>query len=78
MVYKTSNNLTADSNSSPSSQSSGNSSSAQAEHELLLTREDVPKVLKAFDAAGSSAVAGDLYRAVEQARWRVEKGRVDL
>lgn len=49
--------------------------SAQVKHELLLTRDAVPGLLKAFDIADGSTAAGDLYRAVEQARLRIKSGR---
>jgi hypothetical protein len=66
-----------DLDSSPSA-SANTSSPTGAEHEILLTREAVPDVLKTFDIAEGSTGGADLYRAVEQARLRVESGRLGL
>ncbi|KAF9553233.1 hypothetical protein CPC08DRAFT_713943 [Agrocybe pediades] len=52
-------------------------------HTLLLTRAAVPSILALFcpnhaESKTGSAASADLYRAVEQARVRVESGRVEL
>ncbi|EDR13552.1 uncharacterized protein LACBIDRAFT_308599 [Laccaria bicolor S238N-H82] len=49
----------------------------QHKHTLLLTRDAVPLILAKFGLKESAAGA-DLYRAVEQARVRVESGRLEL
>ncbi|KIL59059.1 hypothetical protein M378DRAFT_169819 [Amanita muscaria Koide BX008] len=53
-----------------------NSKSGRKQHAILLTRDAVPTIARKF-ALGTTAEA-DLYRAVEQARLRVESKRVEL
>lgn len=53
-----------------------NSESGRKQHAILLTRDAVPTIVRQF-ALGTTAEA-DLYRAVEQARLRVESKRVEL
>ena len=49
-----------------------------AEHTLLLTRAAVPALLSLLRLTPESTAATDLYRAVEQARMRVESGKLGL
>src|SRR6266540_5818791 len=52
------------------------SSQSTSRHELLLTRDAVPAILEAIKIEPDSTVAGDIYRAVEQARTRVENDKI--
>lgn len=61
---------------SSSSQMPFENGSSQVRQELLLTRDAVPAVLAAIKVEPGSTVAGDLYRAVEQAKARVENDKV--
>lgn len=54
------------------------SNSGSAEHALLLTRTAVPALLTFLRLAPESTAATDIYRAVEQARMRVESGKLGL
>jgi len=69
-VYRTSTTV------SPSSRMPFENSPSQSRHELLLTRDAVPAILEAINVEPGSTVAGDLYRAVEQAKTRVENDKV--
>jgi hypothetical protein len=57
---------------------SASPSSPEHSHELLLTRDAVTKLLEVFGVKPSSSAATDLYRAIEQARVRVESGKDEL
>ncbi|KAF8625981.1 hypothetical protein AX17_006705 [Amanita inopinata Kibby_2008] len=48
----------------------------EAQHTILLTREAVPAIIRLFSL--KSSAEADLYRAVEQARLRVESARTEL
>lgn len=61
---------------SPSSSSTGGESSTAQPYERLLSKHAVKPLLEAFEL-GSQAEA-DLYRAVEQARVRIETGKIKL
>ncbi|PFH49975.1 hypothetical protein AMATHDRAFT_146422 [Amanita thiersii Skay4041] len=54
----------------------GDHQSHQRQHAVLLTREAVPSIVGLFSLKKSAEA--DVYRAVEQARLRVESGRTEL
>lgn len=45
---------------------------------LLLTKEAVPELMALFDLKPDSGFATDVYRALEQARLRLEQARPDI
>lgn len=47
--------------------------SSDQQRRLILTREAVPAIMKLFDLRANSSFAGDVYRALEQARLRMAK-----
>lgn len=58
----------------PSSPSTVEESSSDGDHELLLSRGAVPAIITLFGLKES--VNADLYRAIEQARLRIENGQL--
>jgi hypothetical protein len=69
---------TTNSDSSSPRRSSASNSSLEHSHELLLSRDAVTKLLEVFGVKLSSSAATDLYRAIDQARARVESGKDEL
>lgn len=53
----------------------GSPKAAEGPRRLLLTREAVPELLKLFQLRSDSSFAADVYRALEQARLRMEKDK---
>ncbi|KAF9483573.1 hypothetical protein BDN70DRAFT_873642 [Pholiota conissans] len=54
------------------------STSGTEANQLLLTRNAVPSILSIFGFAPESTAAVDMYRAVDQAKVRVESGRLGI
>ena len=48
-------------------------SESESAGRLLLTRDAVPSLVTLFDLPSDSAFATDVYRALEQARLRIER-----
>lgn len=57
-----------------SEKDAGSPSPADSEPGLLLTKEAIPELLKTLELPEDSTFAGDMYRALEQARLRVDAG----
>ncbi|KAI0769812.1 mitochondrial K+-H+ exchange-related-domain-containing protein [Fomes fomentarius] len=55
-----------------SEKESGSSSPADSDSGLLLTKEAIPELLKTLELPEDSTFAGDMYRALEQARLRLD------
>ncbi len=48
---------------------------SEGQRRLILTGEAVPVIMKLFDLKQNTSFAGDVYRALEQARLRILKGQ---